>query len=659
MNMNVFHTAFLFIDLQNDFLHRPGVLPDPSILIRHASSLMNGARSIGAPVIHIHTAVSPDGSDAMPHWKGSRSLICVKGTPGALAPQELMPLDSERIVFKSFYSGFENGELEKVLDGLHVEELVISGLYTHACIRSTALDAYAKGYKVAIALDAIASPEPLHAEITRDFLEKRGIPFLTTGDILRRTMKPVDGTQPNHGSEISTEKAVLESRSHHTDSVLSPYAAPSDETRDIDAEITSMRLPRDSWQHLKPDERIAILECWRIALLARSDEWIHNIVREVDKPLKDARDEFKRALSSIQNAIDVARLPNETGYGFHTAYRPIGTVAIITPWNNPMAIPIGKLAPALLFGNAVIWKPSPFAERMAEDLLQSLLDSGLPGGLIKIIKGDAEAVRRIVRHPLVSAVSLTGSHNTGRVVRSLCSIHAKPLQAELGGNNAVIVRPDAVLTDVVPGLVRSVFGFSGQRCTATRRIIVDASIETSFIHFFTEETRKLVLGLPQDEATDLGPLISEAHTRAVADKVAKAIDQGAKRVYSGTIPNLLHSDRWYPPTVLVTDDNDSDIVQQETFGPVVVIQVSVDMDHALRLADGVSQGLVAGMVGGTAAERDLFQSRVSAGILNIGSPVLPIDMQAPFSGWKESSIGIPEHGRWDRDFFSRVQAVYG
>jgi acyl-CoA reductase-like NAD-dependent aldehyde dehydrogenase len=323
-----------------------------------------------------------------------------------------------------------------------------------------------------------------------------------------------------------------------------------------------------------------------------------------------------------------------------------------------MAIPMGKIAPALVYGNAVVWKPSPFAVRLAEKLLKSLNDFGLPNGLVKIIEGDGEAVRDIVRHPMVSAVSLTGSHDTGRVVGALCSAHSKSFQAELGGNNAVIVRPEALLADIVPGLVRSAFGFSGQRCTATRRFIVDRSIVESFTRSFKEETAKLVMGMPFDTRSDLGPLISERHVKAVDEKVGKAIREGARLVFSGLAPNSPIKGPWYPPTVLLAEDNQSDIVQQETFGPVAVIQVSEDMDHALELAEGVRQGLVAGLIGGTKAEQELFLDRVRAGILNIGSPILSLDMNAPFAGWKESSIGTPEHGRWDREFFSRVQAVY-
>jgi acyl-CoA reductase-like NAD-dependent aldehyde dehydrogenase/nicotinamidase-related amidase len=651
-------TAFLFVDLQNDFLQRPGVLPEASALIEAVSDLLKGARSIGAPVIHIHTAVSADGSDAMPHWKGDRPLVCVRGTHGAATPEELTPLESEEIVYKSFYSGFETGELAGLLEGMAVGDIVIAGLYTHACVRSTALDAYAKGYTVSVALDAVASPESLHAEITRDFLEKRGIPFLRTSAILGRAMKPAEEDGAEANSAKSMHDAIRRSQAEPVESKLSFGTLSSLESKEIDAEISSMRGPMEEWQERALEDRAVRIERWKDALQARRTDWIHMIVNEVDKPLRDAEDEFERALSSMVTAIEVARLPNEAGNGFYTTYRPVGTVAIITPWNNPMAIPVGKIAPALLYGNAVVWKPSPYAERLADSLEISLLDSGIPVGLLKIVKGDAEAVRDIVRHPSVSAVSLTGSHDTGRIVGALCSAYAKPLQAELGGNNAVIVRPDAVLADVVPGLVRSAFGFSGQRCTATRRFIVDRSIADSFIRSFKEETERLVVGMPYDNKSDLGPLISERHAKAIEAKVRKAIREGAVSVFSGTVPDTPNNGRWYPPTVLMTEENLSDIVQQETFGPVAVIQLSSNMDHALRLADGVKQGLVAGMVGGTSEEQRLFTNLVRAGILNIGSPFLSLDMHAPFSGWKESSIGTPEHGRWDREFFSRVQAVY-
>jgi acyl-CoA reductase-like NAD-dependent aldehyde dehydrogenase/nicotinamidase-related amidase len=652
------NTAFLFVDLQNDFLQRGGLQPEAFSFIEGASALLKGARNIGAPIIHIHTEVSPDGSNALPHWRKRRALDCVKGSWGAAAPEELSPLVSEGIVRKSFYSGFETGVLGELLADMQVDGLVIAGLYTHACVRSTALDAYARGYSVTIALDAVASPEPLHAEVTRDFLEKRGIPFLGTEAILGKVDMPARGRVQKARTFDSKHDS---DRIHH--SQLDGFGLHSRrprvyETNEFFGEISSMKDPWEEWRTLEMDDRVNHLEGWRNALLSGKAEWIHMIVKEVDKPIRDAEEEFLRALSCIETAIEVAGLPNEAGSGFKTSYRPVGTVAIITPWNNPMAIPVGKIAPALLYGNAVIWKPSPFAERLSRALLKSLSDSGLPIGLVKLFTGDAEVVRELIRHPSVSAVSLTGSINTGRSVAALCSAYAKPLQAELGGNNSVIVRPDADLNDAIPGLVRSAFGFSGQRCTATRRLIVDRSISESFIRLFKEETAKLVMGMPLDTSSDLGPLISERHAQGVEEKVRKAIGEGAMLVYSGTVSNTTNNGRWFPPTILVSDDNDSDIVQKETFGPVAVVQVSEDMQHALQLADGVRQGLVAGMIGGTSAERLLFRERIQAGILNIGSPTLSLDMHAPFTGWKDSSIGTPEHGRWDREFFSRVQAVY-
>ena len=653
------NTAILFVDLQNDFLERPGLLPEACALVVQAAFLLQASRALGLPVIHIQTAVSPDGSDAMPHWRTGRSLNCVKGSRGAAAPEALKPIGSEHIVHKSFYSGFESGELTGILQDLQVDEVVIAGLYTHACVRSTAMDAYAKGYQVTIALDAIASPEPLHAEVTRDFLEKRGIPFRESRAILEKITGALELKEPQHiniapaaGSEAHT---ILPPSNLDPDTHI--HRLPK--TRSAFPEIASMTISHEVWQNLDIIDRAACLERWKNTLLDGQADWIHMIVHEVEKPLRDAEDEFLRSISSIATAIEVANMPAESGSGFKTHYRPVGTVAIITPWNNPMAIPVGKIAPALLYGNAVVWKPSPFAEQIAKKLLKSLMDAGLPAGLINLCYGDAETVRNIVRDPSVSAVTITGSYNTGRIIRALCNARGKPLQAELGGNNAVIVRPDTDLAAVMPGLVRAAFSFSGQRCTATRRFIVDRSIASSFISSFTAVVAKLIVGMPHDICSDLGPLISEQHAQSVDCKVRKAIRDGAKLLYAGSVPNSsYHQGRWYPPTVLLSEDNQADIVQQETFGPVAVIQLADDLHHALRLANDVRQGLVSGMIGGTTDEQALFLQSAQAGMLNIGSPILPLDLNAPFSGWKDSAIGIPEHGRWDRDFFSRVQAIY-
>ena len=273
MNSNYFHTAFLFVDLQNDFLERPGLLPEVPDLIQQAASLLTAARTIGAPVLHIHTVVSPDGSDAMPHWKTQQSLSCVKGSRGVESPKELTPHESEKIIYKSFYSGFENGELAIILKDLKVRELVIAGLYTHACVRSTALDAYAKGYPVTIALDAIGSPETLHAELTRSFLEKRGIPFRGSDAILEKVKRSMDDQGSN-----TAETGLNEGRSVPANPSLDSQTRNSQRTPEISAGIADMAIPLQQWQNIGIPERARLLEKRKNALLADETDWVHLIV---------------------------------------------------------------------------------------------------------------------------------------------------------------------------------------------------------------------------------------------------------------------------------------------------------------------------------------------------------------------------------------------
>jgi len=243
------------------------------------------------------------------------------------------------------------------------------------------------------------------------------------------------------------------------------------------------------------------------------------------------------------------------------------------------------------------------------------------------------------------------------MVSTICALKQKILQAELGGNNSVLVLPEINIDSVVPSLVTSAFSFSGQRCTANRRFIVDASIAQDFIDSFIKETKKQVIGDPYLESTDIGPLITKEHHDSVIDAIHVAVSQGAEILHGGKSIES-NTGYWVTPTILKVNQSTLDIVQRETFGPVVIIQISMNFEHALLLANSVSQGLVSCIVGGSADQIEVFKLRVEAGILKVGITSSGIDVSAPFSGWKESSIGVPEHGRWDKEFYSRVQVIY-
>ena len=647
--------ALLFVDLQNDFLSRDGIVPSTDLIVKNCSRLSAKARESGVLLARAHTQVSVAAGDAMPHWKSGDASPCVAGTHGAQAPHAVSVGPSELVVHKRFYSGFESGELDSQLKDKRVSLLVIAGLYTHACVRATALDAYALGYRVLIVADAIGSPEPLHAEITREYLEKRGFLFVTT----EQALSLFTAFQSGVVSDSELER-IAAAREHYTQ--ITPLDGRRALTTFTDASVQEIALAfkqlmpaGQSWAGETIEHRTKLLEGWWQNLASQKAFWVEKIVEEVGKTLKDAAEEFERSLKTISVVLETGLSAPESGDAFQVHYRPVGGVLCITPWNNPLAIPIGKIAPALLLGNSVVWKRSPSSTRIAYLLLDSLKVCGLPDGLVHIIPGGANTVRALLREPHITRVTLTGSIAAGKTVESLCAMHGKVLQAELGGNNAAIVFPQADLAATAKILARAVFGYSGQRCTAVRRLIVHEAIASEFIREFVRASQTLVVGDPMLESTDMGPLISRQHADRVIEVIEQAVNSGADLILDGRVAT---AGPYMAPTILRAMQSDSQVVKEETFGPVAVVQTASNIEQAIQLANGVDQGLVAWFAGGSELDRRVFTQAVQAGMLNLRPTPMAIDVAAPFVGWKASSFGIPEHGRWDKDFYSRVQVTY-
>jgi acyl-CoA reductase-like NAD-dependent aldehyde dehydrogenase len=283
----------------------------------------------------------------------------------------------------------------------------------------------------------------------------------------------------------------------------------------------------------------------------------------------------------------------------------------------------------------------------------------VPAGLVNVVLGTNEAARALCRDPGIAAVSLTGSLEAGRVVAALCADGLKPLQAELGGNNAAIVLADADLERLVPDLVASAFGFAGQRCTAIRRFVVVESLAARLAALVAERIGVLVVGDPADPATDVGPLISAEKRERVLALLADAERTGARTIVGGTVPPGWERGAWLAPTLVTDVAPESPLVQEETFAPVAVLQVARDLEHALALANGVPQGLVQAVHTRDAGARARVLEAAEAGIVQLAPGPLAIHPRAPFVGWKASGLGPPEHGVWDAWFYARVQARYG
>lgn len=426
--------------------------------------------------------------------------------------------------------------------------------------------------------------------------------------------------------------------------------------RVIRAELIAARARADraqeTWRATPMCERLRVLQAFSRELLKEETELVSLLIEDVAKPIRYARGEVARAGALLDAAADQMISEQEKIPKTTTARRePLGVVALIAPFNNPLAIPIGKIAPALLYGNAVIWKPAIPGSRIAQKTAEVFARCSEPD-LLQVVCGDAMTACEVME--ISDAVTISGSIAAGRKAQEICTERGIPLQAELGGNNAAIIWDDADLPMAARQVAEGGFVFAGQRCTANRRAVVSAQIYEPFLQQLIKATEAIVVGDPRDERTHLSRLISEASANRVREVIERA------RTASFRIISPFSSDdkSVVGPTIICCDDPRAEVVQEETFGPVVVVQKATDWNDAIALCNGVRQGLVAALFTQSRERIEDFLRRAKCGLLKINCSTADAAVDLPFGGWKASGIGPPEHGVANREFFTRWQSVY-
>jgi acyl-CoA reductase-like NAD-dependent aldehyde dehydrogenase/isochorismate hydrolase len=660
----------LFVDLQNDFLASPNLEPSAGEVVEGASRLLAAGRSRGLPVAHALTSVDPESDRRMPHWKADGRWACVVGTPGHEPPSPVQPLPDEPVVTKTDFSAFSTGELDRILAAVGADTLVLAGVHLHGCVRATVLDAYARRLSVVIAEDAVASDDPLHAAVTRRYLERRTVRFEAGDAILARCGGPASSAAavPRLPAAVIAGREV---RPGDLDEVhqVSPrarrdllFTVPLAGSREAADATASVGQTHRLWASKSAEQRAAVLRSLAERLDAEAGELARQMAREVGKPVTLGRAEVRRAAELLRAAGSADEGPAPAGPGSRAVRRPLGIVAVVTPWNNPVAIPAGKIGAALAWGNAVVWKPAPAATGVALRLLDLLRQAGAPEGIVALVAGDRGAAIAVMEAEGVAGVSISGSSRAGWAAQEVCARRRIPLQAELGGNNAAIVWTGADPREAAARVARGAFAFSGQRCTANRRAVVDARLYDRFLEEAVAAAGRIACGDPLDPATEAGPLISDGAVRRIEAFLARARSDGASvvapRAESPAFARLRAAGPYVAPVIVHGAPPGSEIVSEETFGPVLVLQRARDFDEALSLADGVRQGLVGALIGGSPGERDRFLGECRVGILKLDASTADADARAPFGGWKSSGLGPPEHGPGNREFYTRTQAVY-
>lgn len=638
-------TALLLVDLQRDFLADPRLEPEAERLTEDIAALLGRFRELGWPVIHIHTRVAADLSDAMPHWRKAGGGYCLAGTPGAEPPAALAPAPGEPVFTKRFYSGFEDPALLAHLREQGIAKVVIAGVHTHACIRATALAAYSSGFEVVIPEQAIGSYDPPHAAMAREWMQGRMAEFVPLASLLDRGRQSA-GAQRSWKERDPTDWSAT----------IDEY--PLADRDDVAAAAERVSARQQEWARVPLGERRARLEAWRDELEGVREQWIEALVREIAKPRRDAEGEIGYALALLDHVCRTLA-DEERGEGVDVRYRPLGTVGIITPWNNPFAMPVSKLAPALGYGNCVLWKPALPGSGVARMLAASLESAGL-GEWVECLTGDAISGQALVEAPAIAAVSFTGSVEVGqRIVRRSGEL-LRPVQAELGGNNAAIVLANAELEAAAIDLAGAMFSFAGQRCTAIRRVIVEEAVYAAFAEALKAQVSALRVGMPGDTETQLGPVISKPHQQALLSLVEEAASAGATVLTGGGVPkDMPREGCWVAPTVISDLPERSPILTRELFGPVVALVKAKGLDQALAEHNRGEHGLLGALYSQDTATQARFLSEAEAGLLLLNQARPAFSAAGPFTGWKASGYGTPEHGRWNRDFWTKVQAVYG
>jgi aldehyde dehydrogenase (NAD+) len=443
---------------------------------------------------------------------------------------------------------------------------------------------------------------------------------------------------------------------------------PSSGPRDVDRAVRSALEGFARWRKTPAPARGDVLRRVGDVLTARKEEIARAMTREMGKVLAETRGDVQEGIDTAYYAASEGRrlfghtVPSELRDKFAMSVRrPIGVAGIITPFNFPMAIPTWKVFPALLCGNAVIFKPSADVPHTGTLLVEALLEAGLPPDVIQLLHGRGGAVgNAIVGHRRIPLISFTGSTETGAKLGETCGRMHKRLSLEMGGKNAMIVMDDADLELALDGVLWGAFGTTGQRCTATSRLLLHKKIHDRFLAMLVDRVEKLRLGDGLLPSTDVGPLIN----KAALENTARYVDIGRKEgaeVACGGRPatGSRLADGWfYKPTVLTGVKAGMRVEQEEIFGPVLSVVRFGTLDQAIRINNGVKYGLSSSLY-----TRDVLAAYraiedIDAGITYINAPTIGAEAHLPFGGVKETGNGHREGGWQVYDFYSETKVVY-
>ena len=423
------------------------------------------------------------------------------------------------------------------------------------------------------------------------------------------------------------------------------------------------------WARSTPQQRFDILDAAGSQILARRQELGDLLAREEGKTLPEAIGEVQRAGNIFKFfAGECLRQKGDLlasvrpGVAVEVSREPVGVVGIITPWNFPIAIPAWKIAPALAHGNTVVFKPAELVPASAWALVDILHQAGLPAGVLNLVMGRGSDVGQVFLDDVrVDAVSFTGSVPTGQRVAAACAARMAKFQLEMGGKNPMVVLDDADLDLAVGACINSGFFSTGQRCTASSRVIVTQGIHDRFVEAMRERMRALKVGDARAAGTDIGPVVDERQLAQNLEYLAIGQAEGARLVQGGEA--LGHNAQGAPghyltPALFTETAPGMRINREEIFGPVVSVLRVKDYDEALQMANDTPFGLAAGIATTSLKHATHFKQNAQAGMVMVNLPTAGVDYHVPFGGRKGSSFGPREQGTYAAEFYTTVKTSY-
>jgi methylmalonic acid semialdehyde dehydrogenase len=441
--------------------------------------------------------------------------------------------------------------------------------------------------------------------------------------------------------------------------------ATRDEAR---AAVDAAHVAFRRWRSTPAPARGKIVSLAARLMEDHKEELARILTREEGKTIGESRGELQRSINVAEFCAGESRrlngetIQSELASNFaYTIRQPLGVVACVTPWNFPVAIPIWKIAPALVAGNTVVFKPASLTPATAVRIVELFDEAGLPKGVLNLVLGSGSEVGdEILNHPAVKAISFTGSNEIGIRLYEQAARRGAKVQCEMGGKNPVVVMEDADLALAVESTVQGAFGSTGQRCTATSRAVVVDEVADEFVARVTERARSMKIGPGEDPSTEMGPSVDENQFNTVLGYIEIGREDGAHMVCGGSraTGNGLDKGYFMQPTVFDRVTSDMRIAREEIFGPVLSVLRVKDFEQALEVANDCDYGLSSSIFTNDAVRIFRFVDEIETGMTHINSPTTGGEAHIPFGGTKATGIGDREQGSTALDFYTELKVVY-